>query len=114
VAGILVAIGAGFAYFYGVKGGKTDKKQYPAIKEEEVRTIEEGDSIPDSCVACPSSSSSAPSSSSSSSSFTVPTCASPTEESDLPPTGSSGPLSNSNYSIIIGSQELNSNFTVQL
>lgn len=113
MAGILVAIGAGFAYFYGVKGGKTDKKQYPAIREEEVRTIEEGDSIPDSCVACPSSSSSAPSSSSSSSS-SVTTCASPTEESDLPPSGSSGPLSNSNYSIIIGSQELNSNFTVQL
>lgn len=35
VGGVILAIGAGLAYFYGVKkGGKKDLKQYPSIHSE--------------------------------------------------------------------------------
>ena len=46
VGGILIAFGAGLAYFYGVKGGKLETKKFPAIHMH--TEFEDCDIIPDS------------------------------------------------------------------
>ena len=97
-------IGAAFSYFYSVKGmgrgkGKTDKKQYPDFNVEEVKTVEECDSAPSSFVE-----------STTSSSTSLPIA----KSSGMLSKSLSNNLSMSSHSIIIGSQDLNSNFTVQL
>ena len=132
---MLVAIGAGVAYFYsvkgkgkgdgkgkgkgkaketgaGVEGGKGDKQSVPGTEEVEeekeddddlyeVRIGEESDFVASPTSPSPS---------------TLSSSGKASGKGSTPPKQSAGKnnMSLSSYSIIIGSQDLNSNFTSQL
>ena len=133
---MLVAIGAGVAYFYsvkgkgkgdgkgkgkgkaketgaGVEGGKGDKQSVPGTEEVEEEEEEDDDDLYEVRIGEESDFVASPTSPSPS---TLSSSGKASGKGSTPPKQSAGKnnMSLSSYSIIIGSQDLNSNFTSQL